>query len=187
MFNKKGVFMYKINRNKGFSLLELLLVLGIIAALIIAAFIIFPKVQSAQRVDQEAKNISALQAGVKSLYASMPSYDTLSDDIVIKSKIAPDNMINEDGQLTNSFKGYVSVFGAIISMNSSASDGFQIVYNGVPPAECVKLVSAVGSNFPLIRIGENLVDVMNDGKLDVSLLANECSRHEYGIIYFLSY
>lgn len=31
---------------KGFSLLELLLVLGVIAALIVAAFMIFPKVQA---------------------------------------------------------------------------------------------------------------------------------------------
>lgn len=38
---------------QGFSLLELLLVLGTIAALIVGAFIVYPKVQAAQRADTE--------------------------------------------------------------------------------------------------------------------------------------
>ncbi len=41
----------KRKSKKGFSLLELLLVLGIIAALVVAAFIVYPKVQASQRVD----------------------------------------------------------------------------------------------------------------------------------------
>lgn len=49
--------MKRINK-KGFSLLELLLVLGIIAALIVAAFIVYPKVQDSNRATTEAKNIS---------------------------------------------------------------------------------------------------------------------------------
>lgn len=36
----------KIKSKKGFSLLEILLVLGIIASLIVAAFIVYPKIQS---------------------------------------------------------------------------------------------------------------------------------------------
>ena len=53
---------------KGFSLLELLLTLGVIAGIIIAAFIVFPKVQASQKIDKESRNITAIQAGVKSLY-----------------------------------------------------------------------------------------------------------------------
>lgn len=53
-----GVFLFNLNkvknmsyvknkkREKGFSLLELLLVMGVIAAMIIAAFIIHPKVMT---------------------------------------------------------------------------------------------------------------------------------------------
>lgn len=56
---------YKRKSKKGFSLLELLLVLGIIAALVVAAFIVYPKVQASQRAQAESNNIATIQAGVK--------------------------------------------------------------------------------------------------------------------------
>lgn len=55
---------------KGISLLELVLVLGIISALVVAAFIVYPKVQASQRAQAERNNIATIQAGVKSLYTS---------------------------------------------------------------------------------------------------------------------
>ena len=58
-------------KRKGFSLLELLLVMGIIAALIVAAFIVYPKVQSYRNVKIESNNISSLKAEVPT-YTSPP-------------------------------------------------------------------------------------------------------------------
>ncbi|EGD5057419.1 prepilin-type N-terminal cleavage/methylation domain-containing protein, partial [Escherichia coli] len=51
---KNTVLIKKIKSKKGFSLLELLLVLGIIAALVVAAFIVYPKVQASQRAQAES-------------------------------------------------------------------------------------------------------------------------------------
>ncbi|MBC2862947.1 prepilin-type N-terminal cleavage/methylation domain-containing protein [Klebsiella pneumoniae] len=50
---------------KGFSLLELLLVLGIIAALVVSAFVVYPKVRDARYIDIEAKHIAQIYASVK--------------------------------------------------------------------------------------------------------------------------
>ena len=77
---------------KGFSLLELLLVMGIIAALIVAAFIVYPKVQASQRSQAESNNIATIQAGVKSLYSSTSNYTGLTTSVAIQSKIFPDNI-----------------------------------------------------------------------------------------------
>lgn len=57
---------------KGFSLLELLLVLGIVAALIVASFIGYPKVRDARYVDVEAKHIGQIYASVRNVYAGQP-------------------------------------------------------------------------------------------------------------------
>ena len=74
---KKTVLIKNKKSKKGFSLLELLLVLGIIAALVVAAFIVYPKVQASQRAQAESNNIATIQAGVKALYTSASSYDKL--------------------------------------------------------------------------------------------------------------
>lgn len=91
---------------KGFSLLEILLVLGAIAALIVAAFMIFPKVQASQRIDRESRNLTAIQAGVKSLYGGRAKISSINTDSFIASKNAPENMI-QDGKLINEWKGNV--------------------------------------------------------------------------------
>ncbi|WP_202195934.1 prepilin-type N-terminal cleavage/methylation domain-containing protein, partial [Pluralibacter gergoviae] len=66
----KGVTLINNKKNNyGFSLLELLLVLGIIAALIVASFLLYPKVRDSRYVDIEAKHIGQIYASVKSVYA----------------------------------------------------------------------------------------------------------------------
>lgn len=50
-------------KKKGFSLLELLLVFGIIAALIVGVFMIYPKISSGQKIDSDIKILGTLNAG----------------------------------------------------------------------------------------------------------------------------
>ena len=90
-------------RKKGFSLLELMLVLGIIAALIVSAFIIYPKVQLAQKTDQDLRDITNITNGIKELYSGKANYEGLTVQAVINSKIAPDYMVEGNKlYLTNS-------------------------------------------------------------------------------------
>ena len=84
----------KNRKNKGFSLLEILLVLAIAAALVIGAFIVYPKVQAGARADAESKNISTIVAGIKSLYTSSSTYTGLTNAVAANAKIFPDNMLN---------------------------------------------------------------------------------------------
>lgn len=97
---------------QGFSLLELLLVLGTIAALIVGAFIVYPKVQAAQRAEAESKNIATIQAGIKSLYAGSATYTGLTSSAANKAGAFPANMIRIAGagtNIVNTWKGYVTL------------------------------------------------------------------------------
>jgi prepilin-type N-terminal cleavage/methylation domain-containing protein len=84
--NEKTVLIKNIKSKKGFSLLELLLVLGIIAALVVAAFIVYPKVQASQRAQAESNNIATIQAGVKALYTSASSFTGLTNLLLFRRK-----------------------------------------------------------------------------------------------------
>lgn len=140
---------------KGFSLLELLLVLGIIAALIIAAFIVYPKVQAYRNVKIESNNISALKAEISSLYSStsgsIPNSYSLNS-VLIDAKAAPIAMISGTNKLRNVWGGDVYV-GTYDIANASA---FVIQYNHVPRDECAKLVMETAPGFEQVVVGSEI-------------------------------
>ena len=169
---------------KGFSLLELLLTLGVIAGIMIAAFIVFPKVQASQKIDKESRNITAIQAGVKSLYGGRAKISSLNTDSFIASKNAPDNMIL-DGKLVNEWKGNVSV-------EYSGNHGkYNIMYDAVPPDACAKLITAVSGNFVSITVyndnGSTDVKNLEEGYgIDITKATAACASQESSTVMFTS-
>ena len=164
-------------KQKGFSLLELLLVLGIIAALVVGAFIVYPKVQASQRAEAESKNIATIQAGVKSLYTSASSYSGLTNTVAVSAKIFPDNMLSGSGTTTvvNTFKGPVTVAEATTGPSATAGSSFTITYGDVPAAECTKIVTAAAGNFYAAGVGTAGNVKAAGGVLDVAKTATQCN------------
>ncbi|HEF4887313.1 TPA: prepilin-type N-terminal cleavage/methylation domain-containing protein [Klebsiella oxytoca] len=171
-------------KHKGFSLLELLLVLGVIAALVVGAFIVYPKVQASQRAEAESKNIATIQAGVKSLYTSASSYSGLSNTVAVGAKIFPDNMLVGTGtsaSVVNAFKGNVILGVSTDSPSGAANSAFSITYVGVPAAECAKIVSAAAGNFYTVSVGTGSSaltsgNVKKDGSTpNIGVAASSCN------------
>ncbi len=176
---KKTVLIKNKKSKKGFSLLELLLVLGIIAALVVAAFIVYPKVQASQRAQAESNNIATIQAGVKALYTSTSSFTGLTNSVAAKANIFPDNMLINSGTFArpiNAFKGNVTL--AADKTGPSGADGssFTITYSNVPAAECTKIITAAAGNFYAAGVG-TAGNVKAAGEvLDVAKTATQCQN-----------
>ncbi|UQY51077.1 type 4 pilus major pilin [Salmonella enterica] len=146
----------KRKSKKGFSLLELLLVLGIIAALVVEAFIVYPKVQASQRAQAESNNIATIQAGVKALYTSASSFTGLTNTVAVQAKIFPDNMLSGTGNAAkpiNAFKGNVTL--------------------------------AAAGNFYTAKVGSKVVKAA-DGTLDVAATAAACNNATSNTLVFTS-
>ena len=77
----------------GFSLVEILLVLGLIAILAIAAFVIYPQVRDESNGQEVAMGIRDIQIGISHLYGSSNNYNSLTTSTVVHAKIAPRNWI----------------------------------------------------------------------------------------------
>ncbi|AUT94412.1 prepilin-type N-terminal cleavage/methylation domain-containing protein [Citrobacter freundii] len=155
---KKTVLINSKRNKKGFSLLELLLVLGIISALVVAAFIVYPKVQASQRAQAESNNIATIQAGVKALYTSASSFTGLTTSVAVQAKIFPDNMLSVSGSDTaakpiNAFKGDVLVASDSTGPSKTSGSSFTITYKNVPAAECTKIITAAAGNFYAAGVG----------------------------------
>ncbi|EDW0613228.1 type IV pilin, partial [Salmonella enterica subsp. enterica] len=159
-------------------LLELLLVLGIIAALVVAAFIVYPKVQASQRAQAESNNIATIQAGVKALYASTASFTGLTNSVAVQAKIFPDNMLSGFGSSAvpiNVFKGNVVLESASTGPSYADGSSFTITYSNIPAAECTKIVTAAAGNFYIASVGG--AEVKSAGEvLDVVKAATYCDN-----------
>ena len=176
---KKIVLLKNRKSKKGFSLLELLLVLGIIAALVVAAFIVYPKVQASQRAQAESNNIATIQAGVKALYTSASSFTGLTNSVAVQAKIFPDNMLSGSGSSAtpiNAFKGNVVVASADTGPSAATGSSFTITYSNVPAAECTKIITAAAGNFYTAGVG-TAGNVKAAGEvLDVAKTATQCQN-----------
>ncbi|VGD51134.1 Bundle-forming pilin [Klebsiella pneumoniae] len=176
---KKIVLLKNRKSKKGFSLLELLLVLGIIAALVVAAFIVYPKVQASQRAQAESNNIAAIQAGVKALYTSTSSFTGLTNSVAAKANIFPDNMLINSGTFArpiNAFKGDVTLASANTGPSGATGSSFTITYDNVPAAECTKIITAAAGNFYTAGVG-TAGNVKAAGEvLDVAKTATQCQN-----------
>ncbi|EGM8545365.1 TPA: prepilin-type N-terminal cleavage/methylation domain-containing protein [Escherichia coli] len=174
---KKVLIKNKISK-KGFSLLELLLVLGIIAALVVAAFIVYPKVQASQRAQAESNNIATIQAGVKALYTSASSFTGLSNSVAIQASIFPDNMLNGSGSATkpiNTFKGDVILSATALGPSKAPGSSFTITYANVPAVECTKIITASASNFYEVGVKSSATVKTAGGALDIAKTVGLCS------------
>lgn len=172
-------------KNKGFTLTEILLVLVIAAAIVISAFIIYPKVQSSQKVNVEIANLSALTSGIRHLYAGQANYSNISATIVLNAGIVPNNMLPTNpglkGHLYNSWNGEVLIWPAT-KPGSTTGSLFYLLYTGVPKKECIDLLTRVAGNdtyFFIIVNSKTLVGP-ND-KFSVQKVIDYCNLEKNSI------
>lgn len=165
----------KNRKAKGFSLLEILLVLAVAAAFVIGAFLLLPKAQSGTRADTESKNISTIVAGVKSLYTSSSTYTGLTNTVASNAKIFPDNMLNGSSvDPLNAWKGTLTVAAAATGPSATAGSSFTITDTAVPASECTKIVTGISGSFYTVQVGSTVVKSAG-GTLDTATVATACN------------
>lgn len=162
-------------KNKGFSLLEILLVLAVAATFVIGAFLLLPKVFSGQKAQSEANHIGVIASGIKGLYTGVPYYTGITTANIVNAKIFPDDMIPDSTSTTplNSWKGLVTIAASNESPSGATGSSFTITYPSVPAEDCVRVVAYIGTNYYIIRVnGTTVKDPEN--LLNAATLASTC-------------
>lgn len=129
--------------NKGFSLLELMLVLGIAGCIMISSFIIYPKVQKSQQQQNEdyssyiSQDIINIQNKIQEVMKDKPSYTDLK---FMSSKDFTENT------------EYVKIEPSRDGPAGTEGSAFNIIYNRLSKDECQKVLNRVSSNFYTINV-----------------------------------
>lgn len=151
---------------KGFSLIELLLVLAIIAALAVAAFIIYPKVQAGRAATNEAAILSTFQASMKSLFTT-GDYSSVKTSVTAQANMWPTSMATAGSggtTVTNEWGGAVVVQPSDNTGTASATvpaSYFVVTYPAVPFDVCQKLLPDLIANWPLVKTDQSANPVQN--------------------------
>lgn len=194
-------------KNKGFSLVEILLTLGVIALLAVAAFVIYPQVRLSQQVNAEVHNLAAIHSGLNSLYSTVNhNYSSLTLDVARKAGIFPKTMVNGN-TVTNAWGGSI-VLGPSVNPYSgiSANHTYVIRYRKVPADACAAFVTRAASYYVAIGVGTEsrsdgsyakIVHVLTDAGstgynkgptsgVQIESLLNECNSRDESEIMFIA-
>ncbi|HOV56410.1 MAG TPA: type 4 pilus major pilin [Rhodanobacteraceae bacterium] len=137
----------------GFSLLELMIGIGVAAALIGFVIYLYVQVNANSNSYKSTQTVLTISTAVKTLYPS-PNYNGVSGSVLASSKKVPDVYVSGTN-LINPFGQTVTV--ASTNIGSGTDNGYIITFPGVPTNECTSLASAVAGNFVKIEVGTTAV------------------------------
>ncbi len=133
---------------KGFTLVEILLVVGFIALASIGIYAVYNKINISHKAVRAFQQVNLLHRGISQLYGNSHSYGSLSTSVVMNGQLAPTDMINTDtNTLVNPFGG------AVRTTVLNAGESYAIILQAVPADACVKIGAAAAGSIFDFRVG----------------------------------
>ncbi len=187
---KKLAKYHELRKQRGMSLLEVIIVLGIIGTIAAGVVILAQRAFDSRTVSELVTNTNTIRVAMKDAYqrdGKYPEYksplaltsDTIKSD---KTGIAVSQLV-QLGKLTpdearNSISGdYIGIGGAITSPGSNDNKGFSIELNGLSQEQCRSILGQVGNNWEYVEVGASASGVysLSTTALDMTTQANGTS------------
>lgn len=148
----------KIKKQKGFTLLELLAVLIIIAILGMGLYFTLARVQASSDANTEGKHIDLVTSAVKQLYAGSNNFTKITTAYVVQSGAVPADLLSGGGSasstgttINNKWNGTITVAPTTVG-GATISNAFTITDTQVPQDVCVKLATNTGNNYLVVSV-----------------------------------
>lgn len=124
-----------IRRQKGLTLIEAAMVLGVAAIVIAGVLVLYNTANTSNKTSEALNQLNIIQQAVRQIYGGGSSFAGLDAAGLASSKVLPARMINSGATppLVNSFNGTIDVTGD--------AAGFTIDFGGLPVEACVTLAT----------------------------------------------
>lgn len=125
------------NKEKGFTLVELLLIIGLIALASIGIYQKYKKVMTQTNTKLEVQDLYAMTNKIQNAYQMTTSLATLNNTTAIANGLVPQELINSPN--------IISRYGGTITLTPQTVNslpGFEIKINNIRPEDC----SAIGTS-----------------------------------------
>lgn len=182
-------------KNKGFSLIEVMITIAIIALIAIAAFLIYPRVEAGKKARNEASNIAIIQTNIRQIqpdrigdYSALgggKAGGVLDPGNANLARVYPSSMNNsnytKNAPITSSWGGEVWV--ATRPANTTPmgpiqrNRSFGIFYEAVPTPVCNLLIPLLAGKFQSIWVGNTTELVLPNGQINTPLLSRACQNN----------
>lgn len=150
---------------KGFSLLELLLVMGSFAAIVAIGFWIYSLAAERQRINTAQKQLASIQKGMNDILVAASNIDE-ARAMLLQGKSLPSNMISGNN-LVNPWSGKIT-----ITPRNGSDTFYDVSYYNVPTPSCIDLVNKSRIFFTTVTSSNSSLTSTDN----TSGIANFCSK-----------
>lgn len=174
-------------RRRGFSLLELAMVLALGVLIAVGVMMFYTQANTSRNTQNAVVEIGAIQQAVRSLYGGQSTYTGLTNSILISTKALPVRMVQGTNGLRNSFSGAITVIPA--NSGGGTASGFSVSLAAVPQDACTKLAAQdFGRGVYSVTVGSTTRTAGSGSPppFDPASAASACSRATNTIVWIFS-
>lgn len=149
--NKAKMNQVSGKKQKGISLIEIMIGLAILSVSVLGVFSVYSTVKTSSENQAELKNIQSIVAKVRSMFAGRNNYTGVSATMVRNANGIPTAMVSG----TDVVHSWSST-GITIAVGTPTST-FNLTYPAVPTANCIELVNTLQGSMNSITVGSTAV------------------------------
>ena len=160
-------------RQRGFTLMEMLLVIAIIGAFVYFMFNLFGESRDSASAIRTANDVASIIADTTDLMAGQPDSSDCTTAVTISNGAIPDQLVTSATTITSSYGGTVTLASGTLGGVSGIS--CELTFEDVPQDDCSRIVRRTAELADKIDVGGSTVKTLASPELDVADLGTQCS------------
>lgn len=158
-------------KSKGFTLIEVLIVLAVAAGVLFTVFLAVNKVQAKQLTKEAAEGLNLMVADTRAKFKSQGNFTGVSAQVLVNNRVPPSNMI-QGANIVSQWSSNIEVAPATLQ---NTNDAVSFTYTGIGIEDCSNFVQAAEATFSRITVGTTVVKNIPSGSgLNVAALGTAC-------------